>query len=141
MNVNRAIRRPIFADNDLLVAAVSQGHPGALGEIRTGRTFITPNQFREFMDVSTSAQRSVRRMFLHTEGIRLFSGPRAGTIARSPIFQQVFQAVVKPHGRGDAALVAFAKTTGYTAVTMDRRLYRFLTHTVPQLQVPIRRVI
>ena len=133
-------RRPIFADANLLVEAFERGNASALAEITAGQTFVTPNQFREFLDVSTSIQRKARRAFLENEGIALFSGPQAGQIALSIPFQEVFTRLLAVQGRGDAALVAFAKSTGFFAVTSERRLFNFLTHTLSQLGVPIRRV-
>ena len=103
---------PIFADANLLVNAAEKGHVNALAAIRAGKTFVTPNQFREFLDVSSSPQRKARRAFLFREGIELFGGPRAGAIARSAEFQQVFLQISTAKGRGDAALAAFAKATG-----------------------------
>jgi RHS repeat-associated protein len=41
-------RAPIFADNNVLVAA-ERGNAAALAEIRAGQTFVTPNQLREFI--------------------------------------------------------------------------------------------
>jgi hypothetical protein len=52
--------------------------------------------------------------------------------------RKVFQAVVVDHGRADAALAAFAKATGFEAVTLEQRLTNFLTHTHQRLGVPLR---
>jgi hypothetical protein len=52
----------------------------------------------------------------------------------------VFQAVKAEQGRGDAALAAFSKATGHEAVTMERRLYNFLTMTRKELGIQIRRL-
>jgi hypothetical protein len=133
-------RAPIVADNNLLIAAAEGNHAGALTEIRAGQTFITPNQFNEFLDVATSAQRTARRAFLDAQNIRVFGGPQAGVLASSSEFQDTFLQVAAQQGRDDAALAAFARVTGFEAVTMDRRLYNFLTQTAPQLGVPIRRI-
>jgi hypothetical protein len=92
------------------------------------------------MNVSTRRQRRARRAFLASEGIGHFGGPIAGQIARSVPFQDVFTTVNATHGRSDAALAAFAKATGLEAVTSERRLFNFLTQTLRQLGVPIRRV-
>jgi RHS repeat-associated protein len=128
-------RDPIFADTDLLVNA-QRGHQGALNEIRGGQTFVTPNQYREFL-----AGGPGRRQFLEQEGVGLFGGPQAGRAAATPEFQRVFNAVSPAQGRGDAALCAFACATGFTAVTMERRLFNFVTHTLRDPSIPIRRVM
>ena len=134
-------RAPIFADTNLLVAAAERGHAAALAEIRAGETYITPNQLREFLNVTTAAQAAARRAFLAQEGVQVFGGPRAGQLAQTAEFQQVFQTVLNAgQGRGDAALAAFARVTGFEAVTMERRLTNLLTNTLAQLGVPIRRV-
>ena len=130
-------RDPIFADTNVLVNAM-KGNANALAEIRAGKTFITPNQFREFVNVPMNA--TARRGFLAQEGIETFGGARAGALARQPGFQQTFQAIAGTHGRGDAALLAFAKATGYTAVTMEKRLYNFVTQTLRDPSIPIRRI-
>jgi RHS repeat-associated protein len=137
---NAATRNPIFADNNLMIAAAEKGHAGALAEIRGGKTYITPNQYNEFLNVSSSTQRNARAAFLQNEGIDVFGGKQAGNIAGTAEFQQIFQKVEPIQGRGDAALGAFAKATGYEAVTMEKRLYNLFTHTWPKLEVPIRRV-
>lgn len=87
--------------------------------------------------MQTSVQRATRRAFLEAESIIVFGGTRARIIVASTDFQIVFRQVV---GRGDAALAAFARATGYEALTMERRLYNLLINTLSQLQVPIRRV-
>ena len=46
-----ANRAPIFADNNVLVSAF-RGNANALAEIRAGTTYVTPNQFREFLNVN-----------------------------------------------------------------------------------------
>lgn len=136
-----AARAPIFADTNLLVAAAERGHAKALAEIRAGLSYITPNQLREFLNVATPAQAAARRAFLAREGIQLFGGPQAGQLAKTAKFQQVFQAVLRAgQGRGDASLAAFAKVTGFEAVTMERRLTNLLNNTLGQLGVTIRRV-
>jgi hypothetical protein len=131
-------RRPIFADNNVLVAAAERGNAAALAEIQAGQTLVTPNQLREFLNVNSATQRAARRSFLDREGIAVFGGQRAGVVARTSIFQEVFQAVVVDHGRADAALAAFAKATGFEAVTLEQRLTNFLTHTHQRLGVPLR---
>jgi hypothetical protein len=133
-------RARIFADSNVLIVAAEQSHAGALTEIRAGQTFITPNQYNEFLDVEPFTQRAARRAFLAAENIRVFGGPRAGTLASSPAFRDTFLQVAAQQGRGDAALAAFARLTGFEAVTMERRLYNFLTQSLPQLGVPIRRI-
>lgn len=47
----------------------------------------------------------------------------------------------KGHSPGDATLVAFAKTTGYIAVTGERRLSNLFNNTYQKLGVPIQRHI
>jgi hypothetical protein len=131
-------RRPIFADNNVLVAAAERGNAVALAEIQAGQTLVTPNQLREFLNVNSATQRAARRSFLDREGIAVFGGQRAGVVARTSIFQEVFQAIVVDHGRADAALAAFAKATGFEAVTLEQRLTNFLTHTHQRLGVPLR---
>jgi hypothetical protein len=44
-------RCPIFADTNFLDAAV-KGDSGALDIIREGKTYLTPNQLHEFLNVS-----------------------------------------------------------------------------------------
>jgi hypothetical protein len=124
-----------------VLVAAERGDERALAEIRAGRTYITPNQYKEFLDVETSAQRSARRQLLEREGVELFSGPRAGELARTEEFRRVFGAVAPEQGRNDAALAAFSKATGNEAVTLERRLYNFLTQTRRQLEVQIRRLL
>ncbi|AUX27172.1 uncharacterized protein SOCEGT47_077530 [Sorangium cellulosum] len=133
-------RDPIFADNNLLIAAAEQGHADALAEIRAGGTYVTPNQYREFLNVSTPGQAARRRAFLKAEGIDVFGGPRAGQLASTPEFRKVFQATVGQQGRADAALGAFARTTGFEAVTKERRITNFFNETHRKLEVPIRRI-
>jgi hypothetical protein len=131
-----ATRGPIFADANVLVSAF-KGGATALDEIRAGTTYITPNQLNEFLNVT---EVSARGNFLSTEGIQVFGGPRAGQIASTTSFQETFAAVVNSQGRGDAALAAFAKATGYEAVTMERRLFNFITLTLKDSTIPIRRI-
>ncbi len=131
-------RDPIFADNDVLVNA-QRGSQSALGEIRDGTTYITPNQYREFLNVTNG--RSARRRFLATEGIEVFGGPAAARVANNASFQKTFGTVRSAgHSRGDAALLAFAQQTGYSAVTGERRLTNFVTHTLQDKTIPIRRL-
>jgi RHS repeat-associated protein len=131
-----ASRAPIFADANVLVNAF-KGNANALAEIRAGTTYVTPNQFREFLNVNEVA---ARRAFLETEGVQLFAGSQAGQIASTATFQQTFGAIVGAQGRGDAALAAFAKSTGYEAVTMERRLFNYIKYTVKDPSIPIRRI-
>jgi hypothetical protein len=131
---------PIFADTGILVFAAERGHAQALAEIRAGMTYVTSNQFREFLDVRSQAQRAARKAFLNGEGIREFRGFPAWLLSQSLSFQNTFRRVAPQQGRGDAALAAFARETGYEAVTMDRRLYNYLTRSMPQLGVPVRRI-
>jgi len=139
--VKGAGRSPIFADTNLLVKAAERGHVAALAKIRAGLTYITPNQFREFLNVANTVQAAARRAFLRREGIQIFGGQKAKQLAQSTIFQKVFQKVLAAgHGRGDAALAAFARATGYSAVTMEKRIFNFLTQTLRQLNVPIQRI-
>jgi hypothetical protein len=70
----------------------------------------------------------------------LYDGPRAQNAAATADFKRVFGVVAKAQGPGDAALAAFAKATKYEAVTLESRLYNFLTQTRKDLGVPIRRV-
>src|SRR3954453_12944254 len=134
-------RPPIFADTDLLAAAAERGHVVALAEIQAGRTFVTPNQLREFLNVQTGRQRKSRRAFLRRETVELLGGPAASAVARQSVFQTLFRRVVPYHGRGDAALAAFALQTGFEAVTMDGRLFNFLALTLRGPRVPVRRVV
>ena len=129
------IRAPIFADTDLLVAA-QRGHSGALAEIRSGKTYVTPNQNKEFL-----AGGRHRKKFMKSEGIEIYSGAKAGNIAQTDEFQDIFKMIkTTTHGRNDAALVAFAKSTGHEAVTMERRLFNYITQTIQRPDIPIRRV-
>ena len=130
----------VFVDTGLLIQAAEAAHAGALAVIRARRTLITPNQLHEFLNVDSTRQREARKGFLRAERIEVFSGPRAGQAAQSPVFQLVFHQVAGQHGRADAALAAFARVTSYQAITMERRLFHFLTLTRPDLQVPIRRI-
>ena len=131
-------RDPIFADNNVLVKAQG-GNGAALNEIRSGTTFVTPNQYREFLNVPFGRQ--ARRAFLSDEGIEVFGGPAAGRLASNKSFQKTFSVVRSAgHSRGDAALLAFAQQTGYTAVTAERRLTNFVTHTLQDTTIPIRRL-
>ncbi|WP_218033748.1 hypothetical protein, partial [Brevibacillus brevis] len=132
------LRKPIFADNNFLIAAAEKGDTRALEIIREGKTYITPNQLHEFLNVRTKSQRKLRKSFLKQEGVEVFGGAKAKAISQTPEFRQVFQAVKSSHGRGDAAIGAFAKATGYEAYTYERRLYNHYKHTVPKLGVPIR---
>jgi RHS repeat-associated protein len=128
-------RDPIFADADLMVNA-QKGNQKALAEIRAGTTYVTPNQYREFL-----AGGAGRREFMQQEGIELFGGARAAQVAGTPRFQTAFNSVVRAQGRGDAALCAFACATGYTAVTMEKRLFNFVKLTLRNSPIPIRRVM
>ncbi|WP_380180405.1 RHS repeat-associated core domain-containing protein [Kalamiella sp. sgz302252] len=131
----------IFADNDFLIAA-SRGEQGALDLIRSKNTYITPNQLHEFLDVTDKAQLAARKTFLSQENIKTFSGEAAREASQSSGFRDVFEAVLGAgHSRGDVALAAFAKATGITAVTAERRLSNYLIYTVPKLEVPIFRYI
>ena len=136
---SKGSRSPIFADNDLLIAA-EKGNANALAEIRSGDTYITSNQLNEFLNVNTASQRRSLKAFLKNENIEVFNGKQAQSIASSSDFQNVFKTVAKDQGRGDAALSAFAKATGYEAVTMERRLSNYLIYSRPKLGVPIRRL-
>ncbi len=126
-----AKRGPAFADTDLLVQA-TRGHSGALRAIRGGDTYVTPNQFKEFI-----AGGAGRRAFLEREGIRVFTGPKAGAAARGADFQKAFGSIVGAQGRGDAALAGFARAMGWQALTMDRRLYNYITQTLRDPSIPI----
>jgi hypothetical protein len=135
-------RAPIFADNDVLIAA-ERGNTAALAEIRAGQTFVTPNQLREFINPAAipGHQLATRRALLQAEGIQVYGGSSAAQAAAGSNFQNVFRATTAgQHGRADAALGAFARETGFEAVTMERRITNFFNLTRPDLQVPIRRV-
>lgn len=135
-------RPPIFADTNLLVAASEGSSGAALGEIRAGLTYITQDVQQEFLNVATAAQQASRQQFLVSEGIQMFDGVQAASISQSPGFANVFQAVLGAgHSTADASLAGYAWGTGYEAVTTERRLYNLLTYTLPQLGVPIRRLI
>ncbi len=130
----------IFADTDLLVHA-SRGHAGALAELENAsKVYVTPNQLREFL-----AGGAGRRQFIAQHNIQVYGGAQARSAASSSDFQKVFSAVRAAQGRGDAALLAFARTTGITAVTMERRLFNYATQgsnsVLRLLPVPIRRVL
>ena len=43
-------------------------------------------------------------------------------------------------GRGDGALVAFARQTGFKAATMERRLSNWIIFTLKDPKIPIRRL-
>jgi RHS repeat-associated protein len=55
-------RCPIFADTNFLDAAV-KGDSGALDIIREGKTYLTPNQLHEFLNVSDKNQLNARKNF------------------------------------------------------------------------------
>ncbi len=131
-------RNPIFADNNLLVNAFERGSTTALSEIRAGQTFLTQAQYNEFLHVNTSAQVQARLNFLNTENITVYTDP---DIINSQVYLDVYNTIVKAgHGVGDAMLAGYAKATGIEAVTMERRLFNFLTETLAKLAVPIRRI-
>jgi RHS repeat-associated protein len=134
-------RTPIFVDNNVLVAA-ERGNTTALGEIRSGQTFITPNQYREFInpDAIPSHQLKSRKALLRAEGIQTYGGKKAASAAAGSNFRNVFEGTVGTHGRADAALGAFARETGFEAVTFEKRITNFYNLTHPKLQVPIRRI-
>lgn len=132
-------RPPIFVDTDFLEAAAERGHAVALAEIQAGRTFVTPNQLREFLNVRTGRQRKSRRVFLRRASVECFGGSAAAVAAGQPAFQTLFRRMAPHQGRGDAALAAFALQTGFEAVTMDGRLFNFLTLTLRGPRMPIRR--
>ena len=118
-----------------------KGHQGALGEIQNASdVFITPNQRSEFLNVID--HQGDRLRFLKANNIQTITGTQARNWASTPEFQQAFKAVAGAQGRGDAALVAFAKASGMPAVTMERRLYNYATINakIPG-GVPIRRVM
>ncbi|MEO3767231.1 RHS repeat-associated core domain-containing protein [Streptomyces sp. B8F3] len=127
----------ILADTDLMVKAM-RGHANALAEIQSKIVKITPNQLREFLDVTNGM--NARKAFLKDNSISVISPADARRWASSPEFKEMFAKVMKSgHSRGDAALVAFARASGIEAVTMEKRLSNFVNMT---LQVPdvIRRV-
>lgn len=128
----------ILADNDLMVKAM-RGHAGALAEIQNKTVHITPNQLREFLNVTSGL--NARRAFLRANDIKVIGGAQARQIASSPAFQEMFAKVMKAgHSRGDASLVAFAHASGIEGVTMEKRLSNYVIHTLRMPNV-IRRVI
>ncbi|WP_170154732.1 RHS repeat-associated core domain-containing protein [Lentzea atacamensis] len=129
----------ILADNDLMVNAM-KGHQGAMDAISNANSVaITPNQYREFVGVPRGA--NARRNFLADNNISVISGPEAGRLAATPEFRGAFNSLVASHGRGDASLVAFAAATGRTAVTMDKRVYNFVTQTLRLPGISMQRVM
>ncbi|MBX3276341.1 MAG: hypothetical protein KF729_39170, partial [Sandaracinaceae bacterium] len=135
-------RGPILADTDVIIHAMDRGHAGALAEIRAGVTYITPNTYRELLNVNRTGQRSRIRQWLRVEGIRVYGGPRAGRVAGTPDFQTVFRGTRRAgHSRADATLGAFARATGIEAVTLEGRLWRYYHLTRSAWGVPIRRLI
>ncbi|OCG37238.1 hypothetical protein A9G29_11485 [Gilliamella sp. Fer2-1] len=132
-------RCPIFADTNFLDAAV-KGDSGALDIIREGKTYLTPNQLHEFLNVSDKNQLNARKKFLAKENIEIFNGEKARLASNSSEFKKIFDLTIKSwHSRGDAALVVFAKTTGYQVITSERRLTNFFNLSMPKLGVPIAR--
>jgi RHS repeat-associated protein len=128
----------ILADTDLMVKAMG-GHANALAEIMSKDVHITPNQLREFLNVTNGL--NARRRFLSIHNITVIGGQDAARIAGDPAFREIFDKVIKQgHSRGDAALVGFAHVTGIQAVTMERRLSNVVIHTLKFPNV-IRRVI
>ncbi|UED77856.1 RHS repeat-associated core domain-containing protein [Brevibacillus sp. DP1.3A] len=74
-------RKPIFADNNFLIAAAEKGDIKALEIIREGKTYITPNQLHEFLNVRTKSQKKLRKSFLKQEGVEVFGGAKAKAIS------------------------------------------------------------
>jgi hypothetical protein len=136
-------RKPILADNDLLVHAAERGSASALAEIRRGPTYLTLWQYREFMNVNTSAQKASRIAFLQREGIQVLDAGTIKLVVTSPGYQELFFkiAISQRHGKPDAMLAAFAKFTGYEAVTMEKSIYNHFRYSYPQYKIPIRRVM
>lgn len=99
------------------------------------------------MNVSTSAQRKARRRLLKEQGVEVFGGQAARDLAKGKDFKEVFKAVFnrgpenasRANKRADAALAAFAKQTGFEAITLEKRLTNTIKETL-KLDVPIRRI-
>ncbi len=134
------VKEKILADTNLLINALEKGNHDALKVIESSQTFITTNQFKEFLNVTDKIQKNARFQFLKSNGIVVLGGKKAKVLSQMMEFQKVFKKVRKIHGRGDAALAAFSKVTGIDIVTAERRLFNFLTKTMKNLGIRVRRV-
>jgi len=134
----------IIADNNVLVGAAEEAGTklgaASLAELRRAdEVFITPNQFNEFTRFKgiSRAQRQSRQAFLAAEGINVLDGK---AVSELPGFRAAFNAVSTAHGRNDGALVAAAKVTGIDAITLEKRLFNYVTQTLQDPSIPIRRI-
>lgn len=130
-------------DNDVLVAASNNptSNKGivALRELAASDAFITPNQLREFTAFRgiSASQLRARKAFLRTHNISVLNGK---TLSQGTDFKAAFKSIVGHQGRGDAALAAFARETGFEALTFEKRLHNFIIHTLRDSTIPLRRL-
>lgn len=93
--------------------------------------------YSEFMRVDTDAQRIAQTEFLKKEAVERFDSARAAQLAKTEAYQAVYTRVKPLQGDADAQLVAYARATGYTAVTGDKRLANTVTSSKPMLQLGV----
>lgn len=127
---------PILVDTDILARAF-KGDSNALAVIRSGKTYVLDVNYSEFMRVDTDAQRIAQTEFLKKEAVERFDSARAAQLAKTEAYQAVYTRVKPLQGDADAQLVAYARATGYTAVTGDKRLANTVTSSKPMLQLGV----
>jgi hypothetical protein len=90
----------------------------------------------EFLKVNEAAARST---FLKAEGIEVFNWSQLlGASTESTVaFRSTFNSIVAQQGRADAGLAAAARATGIESVTMDGRLYNYVTLTLKDTRLPM----
>ncbi|GAB5549493.1 MAG: hypothetical protein SangKO_092530 [Sandaracinaceae bacterium] len=127
----------VLLDNDVMVAAAERSTTtfgrNATQAISAARDrFITPNQLREFLHVPgmSRAQRQSRLQWMQQHDIQVLDPDAAEALSSSPRFREVFDALRAEHGRGDAALVAFARVAGWRALTGNTSLVRYIRDTI-----------
>jgi hypothetical protein len=120
----------VLVDNDVKVMAF-KGNSNAISALSvSARKYITPNQLREFLNVTTQAEKKARRAFLAQQGIKVLNPKAASHLAGTSIFKVTFGVISKTHGRGDAALVSFARAGNFKILTGEKRLPNFVTNTL-----------
>jgi len=122
----------ILVDNDVLVHALDHSDSllgsKALNLIKNNKVFISTNQYNEFAKFKgiSRAQRHSRLQFLMQNNIRIL------TPENSNAFKDLFKAIAKAQGRGDAAFAALAMQTGLKSYTANSKLARWLTNSLPK---------
>jgi hypothetical protein len=132
-----ASRGPILADTNVLVRAFG-GHAGARELLSSGTTYMTEGVEKEFLNV---AEAPTRQQFLTDMGIQRFE---SATVVGTKTYQSVFQEVLAAgHTAVDADLLGSAASSGYTAVSEERRLVNFVLFSRPAnaIPIPVRRFI